>query len=325
MTTILIVANYEFSDDQKRFFEECRNECATKANFIFNSPAQKIVDVLCVINEPRMFCRISVPTNRVVKVVQEPSVPGSISHRFVWRHHKYFSKVVGHGHSLRRRGDSSRFEERVPFIFPQVVSGSCSEKVHLLSIVASSLALLPGHKYRNEFIRRLLIRNPSLFPHTFGRGRNPLERKEQGLDPYMFSLAIENSSIPSYVTEKFFDCILRETVPVYFGAPNIGDLFDPRCFVSLPDLSNETARNLDGKLNAQLFQEMRPFLLRAKEKYLSSNRLCCFLLDYIEASPASPRRWIRLRAGFGELRRQLGLFLGVLAFHRVFKRGQPTN
>jgi alpha-1,3-fucosyltransferase 10 len=38
---------------------------------------------------------------------------------------------------------------------------------------------------------------------------------------YKFTLAIENSIAPDYVTEKFFDPLLQGSVPVYRGAPNV--------------------------------------------------------------------------------------------------------
>jgi hypothetical protein len=49
---------------------------------------------------------------------------------------------------------------------------------------------------------------------------------------YKFTLAFENSICRDYVTEKFFDCLLAGSVPVYLGAPNI-DEFAPGddCFI----------------------------------------------------------------------------------------------
>jgi hypothetical protein len=49
---------------------------------------------------------------------------------------------------------------------------------------------------------------------------------------YKFTLAFENSISTDYVTEKFFDALVAGSVPVYRGAPNIGD-FAPGegCFI----------------------------------------------------------------------------------------------
>jgi hypothetical protein len=40
---------------------------------------------------------------------------------------------------------------------------------------------------------------------------------------YTFTLAFENSIAPDYVTEKFFQPFLAGSVPVYLGAPNVGE------------------------------------------------------------------------------------------------------
>jgi hypothetical protein len=55
---------------------------------------------------------------------------------------------------------------------------------------------------------------------------------------YKFCLAFENSRSVDYVTEKFFDPLMAGTVPVYRGAPNIGD-FAPgdKCFINADDFS----------------------------------------------------------------------------------------
>ncbi len=60
----------------------------------------------------------------------------------------------------------------------------------------------------------------------FGRGYREVERKEVALAPYMFSVCIENSSERNYFTEKIVDCLVQKVVPIYWGAPNIGDFFD---------------------------------------------------------------------------------------------------
>ena len=43
---------------------------------------------------------------------------------------------------------------------------------------------------------------------------------------YKFHIAVENSSLPNYMTEKLHDCFLTKTVPIYYGCPNISDYYD---------------------------------------------------------------------------------------------------
>jgi hypothetical protein len=56
------------------------------------------------------------------------------------------------------------------------------------------------------------------------------------LNDYMFSIGIENTSENNYITEKFYDCILTDTIPIYFGAPNISDYFDMNGMVYLDNI-----------------------------------------------------------------------------------------
>ena len=68
----------------------------------------------------------------------------------------------------------------------------------------------------------------------FGRAtENPLELKSEGTNPYMFQIAIENAQRRFYFADKINDCFVTGTVPIYWGAPNIGDFFDKFIAISL--------------------------------------------------------------------------------------------
>lgn len=59
-----------------------------------------------------------------------------------------------------------------------------------------------------------------------GRGYREIARKSEGLAPYRFSVVIENSREKGYFSEKLIDALMCRTVPIYWGAPDIGDYFD---------------------------------------------------------------------------------------------------
>jgi hypothetical protein len=84
---------------------------------------------------------------------------------------------------------------------------------------------------------------PLIAMHRFGHGVRPLADKWDGLAPYRYSIAIENSQVPHYWTEKIADCFLAGTVPIYWGCPNIGDYFPSDAMIRLesldPRLSSE--------------------------------------------------------------------------------------
>lgn len=55
---------------------------------------------------------------------------------------------------------------------------------------------------------------------------------------YKFSLAIENSSQPGYTTEKIYDPFLAQSLPLYWGNPNISSDYRPNSFVNLMQFSS---------------------------------------------------------------------------------------
>ena len=73
-----------------------------------------------------------------------------------------------------------------------------------------------------------------------------IEKKEEGLCDYMFSIAIENGQYETYFTEKLLDCFATGTIPVYLGAPNIGEYFNKDGIIDLTeefDVSDEIYYN----------------------------------------------------------------------------------
>lgn len=69
-----------------------------------------------------------------------------------------------------------------------------------------------------------------------GKWRNnvggPVVDKIAFQSKYKFVLAVENSSTPGYLTEKFAQAAQSNTVPIYWGDPTIGEQFNPRAFVN---------------------------------------------------------------------------------------------
>ena len=54
------------------------------------------------------------------------------------------------------------------------------------------------------------------------------DTKIDTLRRYKFCVAVENSEMPHYVSEKVFDSFVAGCVPVYFGAPNVLDYIPHR-------------------------------------------------------------------------------------------------
>lgn len=112
-----------------------------------------------------------------------------------------------------------------------------SRKSKKLSMIVSAFGFSWGN-YRKRLNLLAKILDSDLDIDIFGRGFNlsdsrykgELEFKYTGLLPYEYSIAIENSNEKNYISEKFVDCVLCNTVPIYNGAPNVTEVYDERYF-----------------------------------------------------------------------------------------------
>ena len=97
------------------------------------------------------------------------------------------------------------------------------EKSKLVSCIVSDLKMTDGHQLRLEIAEQIA---ESEQVDMYGKAFNFIPRKIDALKDYMFSFAMENSCYESYFTEKLHDCLLTGTIPIYLGAPNIGDFYN---------------------------------------------------------------------------------------------------
>lgn len=104
------------------------------------------------------------------------------------------------------------------------------EKTKMISMIASNKRMCEGHAKRLEWVERIGDQ-----VDLYGRGFNEIADKEEGLCDYMFSVAIENGEYETYFTEKLLDCFATGTIPVYLGAPDIGDYFNKDGIIDLSD------------------------------------------------------------------------------------------
>jgi hypothetical protein len=57
--------------------------------------------------------------------------------------------------------------------------------------------------------------------------------KAETLGGYTFALCFENMILKGWITEKIFDCFFAGAVPIYWGAPEIGEVIPPECFIDM--------------------------------------------------------------------------------------------
>lgn len=110
------------------------------------------------------------------------------------------------------------------------------------------------------------ILNSDLDIDIYGRGLNITDSRYKGspdnkheiLKQYRYSIAMENCCEKNYVSEKFFDCILNNTVPIYYGCSNIDQIFNNTSYEIL---------NIDGRCT---IQDIKNLILNDNFKYKNS-------------------------------------------------------
>lgn len=170
-------------------------------------------------------------------------------------------------------------------------------KSKTLSVVSSDQTWLPGHKLRYAFVNKLIGHFKDKID-VFGRGFRPVDDKFDALAPYKYSIAIENSVIPGYFTEKIADCYLTHTMPIYFGCPNIEEYFDPRS-LSLVDPHDfkSAVEKIEQTIEEDRHAEILPLLLEQKRKYLDDYHIFGKILKILdrELPPVEKKTTVHIR------------------------------
>lgn len=201
-------------------------------------------DAVVVLNHVTAPARFHCSPDNVWALMQEPYIGGVFD--WIMEGHKQYGRVfTHHPPSGSKREKYIRCQPAVPWhvnrSYDQLKLLNVTGKRKDLSWITSNLNVFPGHRVRMDFLEFLKIRN--LRMDLYGKGINFIEDKWDGLAPYRYSLAIENSSGPDYWTEKIADCFLTWTVPIYYGCTNLEEYFPTASFIRI-DI-NEPERAYD--------------------------------------------------------------------------------
>lgn len=120
---------------------------------------------------------------------------------------------------------------------------------------------------------------------------------------HKFVIAFENSSSRGYLTEKFAQAAAADAVPIYWGDPDIADLFNPKAFVNCHAFATledavERVREIDQ--NDQLYRQMlaEPWFRDGVEPVaLQDSTIADFLENIFSQEPSQAFRRNRSRWG----------------------------
>ncbi len=174
--------------------------------------------------------------------------------RWTWRR---YAHVFTHDPQTLKAVPNARFLPAARTWVPDYATLDLT-KSRDVSLIASGRRDLEGHKLRHSIVAR------DTDAQVMGRGYAPFEHKWEGLAPFRFSVVIENIRAPGYFSEKLVDALLCETVPIYWGAPDVGEYFDLDGLIvcKTEDEIVQAVRSAD----AARYAQMRDALLRAKRQ-----------------------------------------------------------
>lgn len=166
--------------------------------------------------------------------------------------------------------------------YDEILTFSKPEKTKLISIIASNKVVSKGHRERLKFALKLKDHFGDKLD-LFGRGIQTFDSKWDVISNYKFHIAIENDYCDNYVTEKFFDSILANTYPIYYGCPNLEDYIDKNVFSRIDiynfDKSVEIIENVIQ--NSEKYELFEKAIIQAKLNYLNELQFFPFLVKLI--------------------------------------------
>jgi hypothetical protein len=255
-----------------------------KVAFHYSNPIQFDVDCACPVDvyiDLKVKEQLRPGMIRIV-ILEEPR-KGHLYKYYNENRHKYTRLLTFHEELVRTNPKARRFLMMRPWI----ADYTPKERRFAVSTVVGGKfsSVMEGYGLRhNLWFARGDIKIPREFYlsgtakhwHTFVpfamadyTGERVLGISKEPMFDCEFHIAIENTSIHNYFSEKLLDCFRSRTVPIYYGCRNIGDFFDIRGILVARNLSDIVT--ICNSLTKDSYKAMIPFIeenYRRSEKWM---------------------------------------------------------
>lgn len=169
--------------------------------------------------------------------------------------------------------------------FDELTTCDVPEKNRQLSWIVGNCHDLPGHIKRGVFLRTIQS-DRELDIDLYGRAVQFIEDKWDGLAPYRYSIAAENTAWPDYWTEKIADCFLAWTVPFYHGSQNLEKYFPADSFIRIDiEKPEEAIAIIKRFLNEDDWSRRLPALAEARRRVLYDYQIFPVLTGLLKSEP----------------------------------------
>jgi len=229
-------------------------------------------DYMC---DPKLVCSIE-SKKKIAWLMEPPGLSGAHSKIVdsIQYFHEIFDLVFSY-HDFRTLKIPEEKWRWVPFGGAWVNPQIDPKKEYLCSIIASEKNFMNGHKLRHEIASQNYGKIDLL-----GSGYKKIERKEDGHTSYAFSIVVENEKYPTYFTEKLIDCLLCKSVPIYWGASRIGDIFNPDGIIQFENAAE--AKSVIDFLSFEKFESMRDAInqnFEIAQKFMSTDDIIATIIE----------------------------------------------
>ena len=153
---------------------------------------------------------------------------------------------------------------------------------------------MPQTYMRTEFFKKLSrykkVDSLGSFLNNAGYSINlyDIHDIDRHISQYKFSISFENTSCRGYTTEKIMNALLGGTIPIYWGDPQVGFDFNPKCFINCGSFDTfeeviEHVREVDANDRLWMDYYAQPVFENGHEPdHLKEAAIECFLSRIIE-------------------------------------------
>jgi hypothetical protein len=173
---------------------------------------------------------------------------------------------------------------------------------------------------RRAFLKHIR-RRESLPIDLFGKAVRFIDDKWDGLAPYKYSIAVENSRSTDYWTEKIADCMLAWSVPLYDGCLNLEEYFPPGSFIRIDIAKPEKAvAEIKEILVHDQWESRLPALEEARKLILHKYQLFPYLTSLIPSYAAQQKGRERVVIPAYRRSNKAKFFRAIFKLKRIFFR-----
>jgi hypothetical protein len=250
---------------------------------------------LVVCDEPPPGFKTSVPREHRVLFLGEPTAYKNYKHAY----RDQFGIIVGPTRFRDFRGVQVIQHPALPWHYGQHRRLAWADMLRPkaksagISVFCSDKTFTKVQEARIRFVDALK-RHFGPLVHHFGNGFNRIAEKADGLDPYRYTIALENNTEANFWTEKLADAYLGHAFPFYAGGAVSADDLDPAARIDVSLAQPEQALALiEGALASRIF-EQRETLLCAQRRAIMLRHNFFAVADRViaarAAAPAAPLR-----------------------------------